>query len=82
MPSSPSTLSARSERTVQFALFITSLIWLLCAHALASHAADGIALRFVILSARPLLASVFFLFLLAVGFSVLQALSPSPYAVP
>ena len=69
------TLPARSDRLLQFALFVTSLTWVLCSQALAAHAAQGIALRFYILPERPLLGAVFFLFLLAVGFSILQGLS-------
>jgi membrane protease YdiL (CAAX protease family) len=70
-----STLPARSDRLLQFALFVTSLTWVLCSQALAAHAAQGIALRFYLLPERPLLGALFFLFLLAVGFSILQGLS-------
>jgi membrane protease YdiL (CAAX protease family) len=70
-----STLPARSDRLLQLALFITSIAWVLFSQALAGHAAQGIALRFYILPERPLLGAVFFLFLLAVGFSMLQTLS-------
>jgi len=75
LPPSESTLPARSDRLLQLALFITSMAWILCSQALAAHAAQGIALRFFLLPERPLLGAVFFLFLLAVGFSMLQALS-------
>jgi uncharacterized protein len=78
LPSFDSTPPARSDRLLQLALFITSGVWILCAQALAAHAAQGIALRFFLLPERSLLAAIFFLFLLAVGFSMLQALSRRP----
>jgi uncharacterized protein len=58
----------------QLALFVTAVTWVLCSQALASHAAQGFAFRFLLVSERPLLSSIFFLFLLAVGFSLLQTL--------
>jgi membrane protease YdiL (CAAX protease family) len=75
LPSFDSTPPARTDRLLQLALFITSVVWILCAQGLAAHAAQGIALRFFLPSERPLLAACFFLFLLAVGFSMLHALS-------
>jgi membrane protease YdiL (CAAX protease family) len=78
LPSFESTPRARTDRMLQLALFVTSLVWIVCAHSLASSAANGIALRFLLPSGRPLLSSLFFLFLLAVGFSMLQALSKGP----
>jgi membrane protease YdiL (CAAX protease family) len=75
LPSFESTPPARPERLLQLALFLTSVVWILCSQALAAHAAQGIALRFFILSERPLLAAFFFLFLLAMGFSMLRGLS-------
>lgn len=60
---------------LQLALFVASMAWILCAKTLAFHAANGIALRFLLLSERPLLSGLFFVFLLAVGFSILQALA-------
>jgi hypothetical protein len=67
-------LGRRSERTLQLALFITSVVWFLASDALAGHAARGLCDRFSLADARPLLTSLFLLFLLAVGFSILQAL--------
>jgi uncharacterized protein len=64
----------RSERTLQLALFFTSGIWFLASDALAGRAARGICERFSVPLARPLLTSLFLLFLLAVGFSMLQAI--------
>jgi membrane protease YdiL (CAAX protease family) len=69
------TTSRRSERTLQFALFITSVAWFLASETVAAHAARGFSVRFNLDAARPLLTSIFLLFLLALGFSVLQAIS-------
>lgn len=75
------TTSRRSERALQLALFLTSVFWFLAADAVAGRAARGIALRLNILAARPLLTSIFLLFLLALGFSVLQAIVKRPSSV-
>lgn len=69
------TTTRRSERTLQFALFLTSGAWFLAADTVAGRAATGFAERFNLGAARPLLTSLFLLFLLAVGFSILQAIS-------
>jgi hypothetical protein len=63
----------RSERILQLALFVTSAVWFLASDALAGHAARGICERFSLGSARPLLTSLFLIFLLALGFSMLEA---------
>jgi uncharacterized protein len=68
------TYSSRSERTLQLALFVTSGAWVLASDVLAGHAARGLSERFDLEAGRPLLAAMFFLFLLAVGFSILQAI--------
>jgi uncharacterized protein len=73
-PQSGSTFPARSNRILQLALFVTSAAWILCAQAVAARAAQGFALRFYFLPGRPLLAALFFLFLLALGFSILQSI--------
>jgi membrane protease YdiL (CAAX protease family) len=69
------TTSRRSERTLQFALFITSAAWFLASDTVAAHAARGFSVRFGLDAARPLLTSIFLLFLLALGFSILQAIA-------
>lgn len=69
------TYSGRSERTLQVALFVTSVAWLLASDVLAGRAARGLSERFDLDAARPLLAALFLLFLLAVGFSILQAIA-------
>lgn len=75
MPAFDSTLSGRSNRTLQFALFVTSVAWIFSSQALAGRAANGIAIRFDLVSVQFFLAAIFFLFLLWVGFSILQAIS-------
>lgn len=59
-------------RSMQFALFLTGLLWLLASHAVADHSAQGIAnhLNFAVI--QPLLSEGFFLFLLLVGFTALS----------
>jgi membrane protease YdiL (CAAX protease family) len=74
LPSFESTPPPRSSRLLQLALFITSMIWVLCSQTLAAHAAQGIAFRFFLVPERPLLSAIFFFFLLAIGFSMLRAL--------
>jgi uncharacterized protein len=69
------TYSGRSERTMQVALFVTSVAWVLASDVLAGHAARGLSERFGLDNSQPLLAAVFLLFLLAVGFSILQAIA-------
>jgi uncharacterized protein len=69
------TTARRSERTLQFALFITSAAWFLASDTVAGHAARGLSERFGLDVSRPLLTSLFLLFLLGVGFSILQAIS-------
>jgi uncharacterized protein len=69
------TYSGRSERTLQLALFVTSVAWLLASDVLAGRAARGLSERFGLDAGRPLLAALFLLFLLAVGFSILQAIA-------
>ena len=69
------TYSGRSERTMQVALFVTSVAWVLASDVLAGRAARGLSERFGLDNSQPLLAAVFLLFLLAVGFSILQAIA-------
>jgi membrane protease YdiL (CAAX protease family) len=70
-----STYSGRSERTLQLALFVTSATWFVASDILAGRSARGLAERFGLDAERPLLAALFLLFLLAVGFSILQAIA-------
>ena len=57
---------------MHLALFITGLLWLLAAHAVAVRAADGIATRFNLGAAQPLIGDLFLLFLLLLGFTLLN----------
>jgi uncharacterized protein len=70
-----STTARRSERMLQLALFVTSVAWFLASDTVAAHAARGFSQRLSLDAARPLLTSIFLLFLLAVGFSILQAIA-------
>jgi membrane protease YdiL (CAAX protease family) len=72
LPAFDSTPPARSNRTLQLALFITSVAWVVCSQALAGRAARGIAVRFNFGAGQFLLGAFFLLFLLATGFSILQ----------
>lgn len=75
MPAFDSTLPNRSNRTLQLALFVTSVAWIFSSQALAGRAASGISVRFHFGAGQYLLGAFFFLFLLGVGFSILQAIS-------
>ncbi len=66
---------ARFDRTLQFALFVTSAVWFFCASTMAGKAAQGFAVRFGINAARPLLSAIFLLFLLAIGFYALESIT-------
>jgi membrane protease YdiL (CAAX protease family) len=70
-----STTARRSERMLQLALFVTSVAWFLASDTVAAHAARGFSQRFSLDATRPLLTSIFLLFLLAVGFSILQVIA-------
>ncbi len=70
-----STTSRRSERALELALFFTSVFWFLAADVVAGRAARGLSEHFSLSPIRPLLTSIFLLFLLAVGFNVLQTLT-------
>ncbi|AEU36751.1 CPBP family intramembrane glutamic endopeptidase [Granulicella mallensis] len=59
-------------RSMQFALFITGLLWLLASHSVADHSAQGIANHLNLALIQPLLSEGFFLFLLLVGFATLS----------
>jgi len=72
------TTARRSERTLQFALFLTSVAWFLASDTVAAHAARGLSERFGLHTSRALLTSAFLLFLLAIGFSILHAIARRP----
>ena len=57
---------------MQFALFVTGLLWLLAAHTAAQHLGEGIATRFTLTIWQPLLQEIFFLLLLLFGSTALS----------
>jgi len=63
---------------MQFALFGTSILWVFAADALAGSAARGLWVRFNLPAEATLLKSILFLFLLVLGFAILQAISGQP----
>ena len=75
---STTTTQRRTTKTLQLALFGSAIAWSISSSLLASSSARGITNRFNIDAATLLLASLFFLFLLAVGFSLLQTISRRP----
>ncbi len=75
LPAFDSTYSTRSNRTLKLALFITSAAWFLLSQTLAGRAARGLSERFGLGLGRPLLYALFLLFLLAIGFSILQGIA-------
>jgi membrane protease YdiL (CAAX protease family) len=68
----------RLPRTVEFALFGTSVVWLIAAQTISASAARGLSVRFNFADEQMLLTSILFLFLLALGFGVLQVISGRP----
>lgn len=70
-----STHPDRPSRALPIALFATGLAWFSSSGLLAARSARGLTNRFNVDSARPLLASIFLLFLLAVGYSLLATIS-------
>jgi membrane protease YdiL (CAAX protease family) len=75
LPAFDSTQPDRTSRTLQFALFGTSVVWFISSDILAGRAARGLSQHFDFASWRFLLASIFLLFLLAVGFSLLNTIA-------
>jgi membrane protease YdiL (CAAX protease family) len=68
----------RTGKTLHLALFGTAMAWSVSSWLLSASSARGITNRLNMDAAQPLLASVFFLFLLAVGFSLLQTIARRP----
>lgn len=68
-----SNTSTTIPRSLHLALFVTGVLWLLAAYAVAHRAAEGIAVRFGWSAlGQDLLLNVFLLFLLLVGFTTLN----------
>ena len=75
LPAFDSTSSDRTRKTLQLAVFGTCVAWFASSEILALRAARGIANRFDFDSAQLLLSSIFLLFLLAIGFSLLNTIA-------
>lgn len=75
MPAFESSPTVRPSRTLQFALFVVSMLWWFIADQVAGRAAHGLAMRFDVPSAEYLLSALFLLFLLLLGFAVLQGMT-------
>jgi len=65
-------IQPRLHRSLQLALFATSLTWAFAANMIAARAARGIAVRVQWSDGYLLLDAVFVVFLLAMGFAVLE----------
>lgn len=75
-PSSDFPVSNRKlRRSHQFALFLAASLWFVLSEGLAGRAARGFTNRFDMDNARPLLAALFLVFLLAVGFSLFAGMA-------
>lgn len=77
LPEFDSTSPDRFNRAMQFALFFTSVAWIVASREVAGRAARGISVAFDLGGGQFLLGAVFFLFLLGVGFTILQRISQS-----
>ena len=77
----PSDIQPRIRRSLQLALFAASLTWVIAARALSSRAARGLSVRFQLNDESLLIEAIFLVFLLALGFVVLQgiAVRDSPF---
>ena len=62
----------RVPRALEFALFVTAMIWAVASKMVAVRAAAGIAGRYGLLLQQTLLESVFLLFLVLIGFQALD----------
>lgn len=72
MQPTPAQSAYSVPRSLQFALFVTGLLWLLASSSAADHAAQGIANHLNLALIEPPLQQAFFLFLLLVGFATLS----------
>jgi len=73
-----STHPDRSGRALPIALFGTAMAWYVASQSLATRSARGLTNRFNADGLQPLLASLFLLFLLAVGFFLLTNIARRP----
>ncbi len=72
LPSSQ--VQPRINRSLQLALFATSITWVIAANLLAGRAARGLAVRLRLSDEFLLLNAVFLVFLLVIGFALLQGI--------
>jgi uncharacterized protein len=77
-PTTAAIIQERTNRSLQLALFVTAVAWSISSTLLSASSAQGIADRLNIDIARPLIRSLFLIFLLAVGFSLLQTIARRP----
>jgi uncharacterized protein len=70
----PSEVRPRPGRSLHLALFVTSIAWAVLATLFASRAARGFTVRFQFSDGFLLLDAVFLLFLLGMGFAMLQGI--------
>ncbi|MEG9435287.1 CPBP family intramembrane metalloprotease [Edaphobacter sp. HDX4] len=68
----------RTGRTFQFARFAAALAWAVSSRLLSSSSARGLTNRFNMDAWHPLLSALFLIFLLAVGFFLLESLARRP----
>jgi hypothetical protein len=59
-------------RGLDFALFVTAILWYLCAQALSASAAGALGMNFDLADWRPLLEAALLLFLLVCGLALLR----------
>jgi membrane protease YdiL (CAAX protease family) len=70
----PTEVRPRLRRSLHLALFVTSIAWAIVATLFASRAARGFSLRFQLSDEFLLLDALFLVFLLGVGFAMLQSI--------
>ena len=72
----------RTSTAVQLALFVTALTWYVAAQVIANRAARGLAGRFNLDATQVLLQTAFTLFLVLLGFSLLQRVAGGARSLP
>ena len=72
------TTQERTGKTFQFALFCAAVAWSVSSSLLSASSARGITNLFDADWASPLLSAIFLLFLLAVGYSLLEIIARRP----
>jgi membrane protease YdiL (CAAX protease family) len=74
LPQSPIQIPPRLHRSLQLALFAASITWVVASLELASRAARGLVVRFAWSDGYLLLEGVFRIFLLTLGFAMLEGI--------